>query len=406
MEIHKLFNISLGSMEKRHGKSILLLLTGQTVSEIGNAFGYLALIALVYKWTNSVMDVGLLLALKAACRVILSPLSGALSDRLTKKNILIASDMLRFLFTLAILFSRNIAVTYVCIMIISISEIFFRPALTTLIAELVSKENLLRLTAFFDVSYNFVSIIGPLLAGIVISATSPELCVLADALTFLFSAISLLFVASQRRISSARRAVGDGIFRGLREALREGPLGLMLVDFLFGLTGGAVNILLIALVKGFGTRYEANLGQVYSGIAVGFLVGALFVASKLQKRIAPRLSLIIALSLVAIVDIVWAMSKGTEVAVVVGIVNGIANSLFSLNYNALLLVSTPRRFRGRVIGINSSIGSAAVAISMSMAALLVEKVPIQSLFCFASALCILPMIPAVLIRASTKTAEE
>src|SRR3954447_13447655 len=69
--------------------------TGQIVSEIGDYFNAVAVLALIMEQTGSGMVVSLVFLSRAIPSVLAAPFAGVLLDRLSRKHIMIASDLVR-----------------------------------------------------------------------------------------------------------------------------------------------------------------------------------------------------------------------------------------------------------------------------------------------------------------------
>ncbi|HLN61155.1 MAG TPA: hypothetical protein VK464_06330, partial [Symbiobacteriaceae bacterium] len=83
-------------------KRFLLLAAGQLTSQLGNFVGYIAVMALLYRLTGSSMVVGLYLGAQVVAGLVFGPLAGPLVDRMDKRRLMIASDLVRALLVLAL----------------------------------------------------------------------------------------------------------------------------------------------------------------------------------------------------------------------------------------------------------------------------------------------------------------
>src|SRR5512142_1386310 len=85
-------------------RNFSLMWSGQLVSTIGSSLTSLAASILVYRLTNSALSVGLMLMATAAPSILLGLVAGVFVDRVDRKRIMIASDLVRAIIVLAIPF--------------------------------------------------------------------------------------------------------------------------------------------------------------------------------------------------------------------------------------------------------------------------------------------------------------
>src|SRR6185295_9012354 len=79
----------------------------QVVSEIGDYFNNIAVFALVMEKSGSGMVVSGVMLARAVPAVLAGPVAGVLLDRLDRRQIMIASDLIRALIALGFLFTIN-----------------------------------------------------------------------------------------------------------------------------------------------------------------------------------------------------------------------------------------------------------------------------------------------------------
>src|SRR5215471_8032913 len=91
----------------RHNSNYRNTWLAQVVSEIGDYFNNIAVLALVTRDTGSGMVVSGVMLSRAIPAVMAGPLAGVLLDRLDRKRIMIASDLIRAVVAAAFIFTVN-----------------------------------------------------------------------------------------------------------------------------------------------------------------------------------------------------------------------------------------------------------------------------------------------------------
>jgi len=254
------------------------------VSLIGTWIQIVAQSWLVFQLTNSAFLLGMVGFLGSMPILLFSLFGGILADRLNKKNILIFTQTAFMLlaFLLAILTQMKL-VTVWQIMLIAVLNgavmAFDAPSRQSVVVELVGKAHLPNAIALNSVAFNSSRIIGPALAGILVSSIGMSGCFYLNGVSFL-AAIIALFAIKVNSLSRSARTTA-------LEDLREG--------FIF-ISGNRLILALIGIVAAlslFGISYMilmpvfANdvlkvgvkgLGTLMSCAGLGALIGALILA--------------------------------------------------------------------------------------------------------------------------------
>lgn len=334
--------------------------TGQTISNLGSSITLFALPLLVYQLTGSAINLGLATAATGLPYPLFGLLLGAWTDRVNRKRMMIATDILRALIiatipTFVLLHILAVWWIYVVSFIHSTLTICFSAGEFAAIPSLVGQDDLVTANGRIQASYSAASVLGPLLAGVLVAFMSIAMLMSLDALSFLLSAVSLAWIGiSFNRTESKqkqRTSIGSDVIEGLRYVLRHPVLRnisimMALVNFVF--SSVAAEIVLFTKVQ-----FHANNTQVglfYSAGSVGIVVLALL-AGPLRKRwsfstvalgalMADGL-LILLISLVHwywLALVIWACESGTGI-------------LFNINTGSLRQAIVPNAMLGRVISI-------------------------------------------------------
>ena len=257
-----------------------------TLSWFGNFFSYVAMAWLVLQLTGSSFALGTVLVLQALPRAILMVVGGALSDRISARVTMLASMGLRAaaVAPLALLVLEGHAQmweVYVVSAIFGVVDAFFMPARQSILPSIVADHELEPANAFLNVTTSATLVIGPVAAGLVVTAFGTGWAFAADAACFAvgFLLIAWLPAAARASNAAAHRAVGLGgqIVDGLRYAWADVGIRTLLVVVAvidFG-ANGAIGVGLPTLAHGRFAAGAAGYGIMLGAWGVGATVGAI-----------------------------------------------------------------------------------------------------------------------------------
>ena len=254
---------------------------GQLVSSLGSGLTAFALPVWIYQRTGSAEAFGLLFFAATVPAVLLSPFAGALVDRWDRRKVLIATDALAALATLAIaglLYTGRFEVWHLFLISALSSAVgtFQSPAFSAVIGVLVPRRHFTRASGMMQTADAVTGILTPLLAGVLVVTVGLWGILLIDFATFVVAAGTLAVT----RIPSP--PAPDGPRRSLlREAHdgwvfvrdRRGLLYLLMYFPVINLATGMVNPLFGPMVLSFAT--PAEFGAVVSVASVGMLLGGI-----------------------------------------------------------------------------------------------------------------------------------
>lgn len=208
-----------------------ILMVGSSVSMFGSRISTVAFPMLVLNLNNSPFVTGLVAFLVIIPSVLIYMPAGALVDRWNPRRVMFTSELLRGLVIASVVFSLIIFRSHVSIgflisamVVEEILEIFFTLADRRYLSRLMERDNVASRQAYVEVRSHAVILAGRPL-GPFLFEISAFLPFLADALSFLFSAVSLAMIkdsgesAEKFQRVRARRLVGD---IGLVEDIGQG----------------------------------------------------------------------------------------------------------------------------------------------------------------------------------------
>ncbi|WP_329335943.1 MFS transporter [Streptomyces sp. NBC_01352] len=266
----------------------------QTLSVLGDSFALIALPLLVLQATGSLARMGLLTAVGGAASVLAAVFAGAVVDRVDRRRLLIACDLVRMVLygviPLVWLFGPQVWLLYGVLPLCEAVGMLFAVGYVTVVRGLVGTEQLTEANGRLNATAAAAGVLGPLCAGLVAAWTGPAAAVGVDAASFGVSAVCMLFVRF------APRAGDDGVPAEKAEKAEKASLWQDLrigVSFLYGhpvlrsltallfvfsfLTLGMTDLVIYHVKHDLG-HDDGTVGTVMAVGALGTITGALLVA--------------------------------------------------------------------------------------------------------------------------------
>ncbi|MEU0999750.1 MFS transporter [Streptomyces tibetensis] len=265
----------------------------QTLSVLGDSFALIALPLLVLEATGSLARMGLLTAVGGAAAVVAAVFAGAVVDRVDRRRLLIACDLLRMglygAVPLVWLFGPQIWLLYVVLPLCEAVGMLFAVGYVTVVRGLVGTERLTEANGRLNATAAAAGVLGPLCAGLVAAWSGPAAAVGVDAASFGVSATCLFFVRFRRRTPDEQPGERTGLWRDLRTgiAFLHGhrvlrSLTALLFVFSF-LTLGIHDLVIYHLGHDLG-HDDGTVGTVMAAGALGTVTGALL-AARIRRRL-------------------------------------------------------------------------------------------------------------------------
>lgn len=178
-----------------------LLVLGQASSLFGNYILKFALAMYVLEVTGSATIYASILAVATVPMILLSPLGGIFADRMNRKNIMVALDILSGISVLcaAFLLSDNhgIAVIGVLLVVLSILGAFESPTVQACVPQMQTGQNLIKCNAVVNQVSAISALITPILGSILYVAFGLKLVMAASIVCFLLAALFECFIKLQ-----------------------------------------------------------------------------------------------------------------------------------------------------------------------------------------------------------------
>ena len=266
---------------------------GQAISALGSSFTGFALPLLVYNLTGSALNLAYATAAHFVPYLLFGLFIGAWSDRTDRKRLMIWTDIGRgvLIATVPLLATLNmldVLWLYVVLFVNSIFTIAFDAAKFAAVPSLVDKDDLVTANGRIQASYSTMTILGPLMAGLLVAVMPIYELLVVDALSFVVSTASLLLIRGAFNAPGKHR--GTSIMQDVGEGLRYvfGHPVLRNISFMMAM----VNFVSISVYSQQVLYAKEQLGADDTQVALmraagsfGVIVLAL-VAGRLRKRLS------------------------------------------------------------------------------------------------------------------------
>lgn len=368
--------------ERRAG-DFWIFWTGQTISQIGSALTGTALPLLVFKLSGSALDLGLASAATWVPYPLFGLFIGAWMDRMNRKHLMIGLDICRaailaVLPSLALFGHLPIWWIYLVTFINSTLTVGFQGATNAAIPNLVAQDDLLKANGRIQASAPFATIIGPLLAGLLLAATSLQVVLWCDALTFVISAISLALIKTSLNavapLARSKTSLLRDILEGLRYVLTQPVVRtLALFSLLANLAVAVLYPQIVFYAKQVLFASDAQVSQFFTAAGIGAVIFMLS-AAFLQKRLSYGVILLgsILLSGVCVLALIATRLYWVEL-VCFGLLFGLIG-LYDVAFDSILQAITPNHLLGRVLTFTSVLAIFSVPLSSILGGLVIDQV--------------------------------
>lgn len=334
------------------------LYAAQTVSLLGDALTWVGLALLAYDLAGrdgSAAILGTALTLRVTAFVVLSPVAGALADRMDRKLILVVADLGRVGVVALIPFVTEVWQVYALILALNTFTAFFTPTYQATVPLVAGGEDYPKAIALSGATYEVLGVLGPGIAGGIAAFVGFRSIFWLDAGTFLVSALLILTLRGSLR---AVRAPGDpvpgaaswrDVTVGTVQLWRDGPMRFaLLLELVASVAGAFVLVNTVGRVRGALALGEAEYGWTMAAFGVGATLAA-FAVGALDKRIS-RTTFVFVGALVTSLAILPADAVPFAPLLALWLVAGAGQNWVNLPTQTLIADRTPADMQGRVYG--------------------------------------------------------
>ena len=388
-------SISLGSYTRLLGgnRNFRRLWMAQIVSEVGDWFYTLSIYTLLLQLTGHAGSVALALVLQVLPQTFVGPTAGVVNDRLRRKRVMIAADLIRCVVVLAMLLVRSrsmVWLVYPLLLAETTMTAFFEPARSSVIPNIAAEGEVLVANTLSSATWSVNLLIGASIGGVVATFFGRDTVFILNAISFLTSAflisgmrfaephadaavplrprdlVDFSPVLGGIRYIRSHRTLLPAVFAKAGE-LMVGPSWVIFT--VMGAREFAVH------GRGIDAAGGAMLGMsiLLGGRGLGAMVGPLIAArwaGESDHRL--RLGILFGYLTIACGYGVLGLSRSVWMAAACAMLAHAGGSTVWVFSTTLLQLHTEDRFRGRVFAADLGLGSLTFAVTAYLAGLFLD----------------------------------
>ncbi|WP_329261418.1 MFS transporter [Actinoallomurus sp. NBC_01490] len=330
---------------------------GVVFSQIGTRGTVAANLYQVYVLSGSTTTTGLVGLAQAVSLLVLSPLGGAYADRLDRRRLLQATQLVALAVAgaLAVLTEVGRATTpevLGCVLLTTAAGTFDQPARQALIPAMVPRDELPQAFALLNPSRELAVLLGPALAGLLIAAHGPGLMYAVDAATYAVLVVVLALIRVPRLVPEGRRrSVWRDIAQGAAFVKGRPVVWLMMSLDLSATLFGAYRVVLPALTLTVLHAGPRGYGLLSAAPSAGALIATYPVYRVMARSTALGKVVLAASAGYGAATLALAQSPWLPLALAAGLLIGVFDATATTIRQAAVQLETPDTMRGRVSAI-------------------------------------------------------
>ena len=332
-------------------------LLGNLTSNIGTWMHNIAAAVVVFDFTGSAFQVGMLVFAQFTPALVLSPWAGAVVDRTDRKRVLVAALLLAGVMDAILATWMGMSgpaglpgtwPLYATSVLIGVCSAFISPAIHSIIPSLVPPSDLDGTLGLTTVTFNLGRTLGPALAGVVLVTLGPAAAFAINAVSFFLFAMIVALVAVDRQVLNPDHR--GSVREGLRFVRGDTVLVVLLISVAsLGFAQDPVNTLAPPLARELGGG-QALVGLLVTSFGIGSVM-AVALGGRLRASMGRRAAAFGGLVALGAGMLVLAVAPIVPVAVFGLVVAGMGFLFAITSLMAGIYGRAPDRFRGRVLAL-------------------------------------------------------
>ncbi len=351
---------------------------GQVVSETGDYFNNIAVFALVLEKGGSGLVVSGVMLSRAIPAMLAGPVAGVLLDRMDRRRIMIASDLIRAAVALGFLLTIHEPTPWLLYLLsaaLMFASPFFTSGRAAILPTITTPDELHAANSITQTTQWGTLTAGTLLAGFSAAQFGYHWAFLINAFSFLFSAWAVWKVHMPGGFRAARRvAAGLRPWHEYAEGLlylRSVPLmvGIAMISVGWAMGGGAAQILFALFGEQVFHRGPSGIGAIWGFAGVGLLIGG-GLGHWVGRSVGfPGYKRAVTISYLVhgATYMLFSQAGSFSAALVAMMFSRVGMAVTSVLNNVQLLRHTPDEFRGRVFATMESLRWSMMIVSMAAA---------------------------------------
>ena len=367
------------------------LWAAQLVSLLGDWFSTIVISALIVSYTEGSGYQGVAVSAFLIARLVppllMRPLAGVLADRFDRKRLLIASDILRAIAVLGLLFATQspeyLPLIYVFVVIQFLVSSVFEPARNAIMPSILYRHQLVIGNTLSSVTWSAMLAIGAIAGGLVAELLGTQAALLIDAMTFVVSALLVVTIvipdepraeigrSARKARDRSKRTFGDG----LRYLMRH-PEAAAALFVKMGISVPSVDTVLIIYGTQVFVRGEGgvvSMAILWAAFGCGAVIGP-FITNRFSDDSARALRrlIVVGFMVIALGWLFWGLSPSLEILVLAVTVRAMGGSVNWTYSSVVIQQVVPDEYLGRVFSLDFAGFELAHSVGIIVIGLLID----------------------------------
>ena len=393
--------------KKLWNKDFILMLQGNAVSDIGDLLYSVAIGYWVYEQTGSSTLMGVMSSISMFVTMFLSPFTGSIVDKCSRKGMIVGMDVLRGLIMLVLgllLYMSKLTIPGVLLaaFLASLCSVFFNPAVNTLMIDIIPHDDMVRGQSIFSASNALINMVGKAFSGVLVAFLGVPLIVVLNGVSYLISALTETFIRVPRTVQQGEKVTVKGVLHDFGRAIKAIFADKFLKTFvpvlllLNLLCAGPMTLMLpFCLEKGFTMEQYGLLMSIEmaASLVCVIILGVVKTTPKVRYWLQA-----IGFTASLICSILAYLSTGFVALSVFLFLSTGLNMVGNSILNAALMLALPDENRGAILGFIEAACVGGCALSAVIYGLLGDLFPLYQVFVAGTILTLVPMVFACFHR--------
>jgi MFS family permease len=357
----------------------------------------------VYELTGSTLATGASLISSFLPRALFSPLAGVAADKLSRKTLIVVSDIVSgvvvlCMYALAAWGQLTLPAILGFTALLSISSAFIGPAASAAIQSVLTESEYQTANSLRQLRWRFSTVVGAFLGGLLLKVVGIRYLLLLNALSFLASALAESFIDLPRHRHGEEEENRDKDHAGLWTAVRfllANKALLFLLLFVMVIANGLFMCLFVympAIFRDVLGASSAEMGLYYALEAgAATLTALVLLRRQLKKPFAWVMGMLLVEGAVlmahGLIQSYWA-------AYGLALLLGVSTTICVVMVMTVEQLLVPNSMMGRFSSIAAFLGDGAMPIFTLLYGFLGLRLPVQDIVLYSGAFFLIALLPA------------
>ena len=401
--------------EKLFNKDYLSLLIGGLVSSFGAILYSAAVSYYVYEKTGSTTLMGIISSISFFTIVILSPFTGAITDHLKRRNVIVVADLVRGVFFTIIgllTLKDNVpnAIFIIAVILSGICSSFYSPAASSLLVDILDEKILVKGQSANSGAVQLIQMAGTAMSGALLVKFGVGETILINGIAYLIAGLMKTIVTNYPSHNEQQKVnvsmVLNDFVKGCKIVVEDKVVFLMMgTSILTNLFISGFNDIFLAYCLDVGFTLE-QYGYLSSIMSLGGVIGigllTVFTIKENKQLSIGCISFVISMLIMGIGTYYPSMIFTSACYLICSLLNAFGNGLF----NAILVLALPEQSRGVLLGLMTTISTLGCAISSLLYGFLGDTMSLKLLGLIGSVLSAVPFVLCMILLKKVKTQQS